>query len=71
MQIKYPGRDNSTVKRQKKKTPMERQAIDLNRHFFKEDMQMTDKHMKRCSISLVIWEMQTKTIRRYHITPTG
>ena len=65
---KYIGSLYSSIS-EKQTSPIKKWTEDLNRHFSQKDIQMPNKHMKRCSTSLIIREMQVKTTVRHHLTP--
>jgi hypothetical protein len=50
-------------------TPMKKWAHELKMEFSKEEVQMASKYIKKCSTSLVIKEMQIKTILGFHLIP--
>jgi hypothetical protein len=62
-------KEQQNTKLPKNNDSVKKWATELNRTFTKEEVEMAKKHMKKCSPSLAIKELQIKTTLRFHLTP--
>jgi hypothetical protein len=57
------------VDSRKSNNPIKKWGSELNKEFSPVEYRMAEKHLKQCSTSLIIRELQIKTTLRFHLTP--
>jgi hypothetical protein len=67
--IQYIYKEIKKLDSRKPNNPIKKWGSELNKEFSPEEYRMTEKHLNKCSTSLIIREMQIKTILRFHLTP--
>ena len=65
-----PQFNEKKIHNKKTNSPKRKMSKNINRHFSKKDIQMTNKHRKEYSALLVISEMKSQTTMRYCFTPS-